>query len=783
MATRTVTDTLYQTNGQPWPNAEIRIVRAYGSYTGSGAYPPDEVTATTDASGVYTVTLWCNEDGALAAAYHAIYPNDHDPARPERFSFSLPAGDGSPVTMSSLRASAPGIPASSLQSLLDTYTGNLPDLLQSLLIEGANITITRVGDTLVFAASGAGGSTAWADITGTPTLLSGYGITDAASAADLAAHEADTANPHSVTAVQAGADPTGTAASALAGHEASADPHPQYAQQAALGTAAAVDVADLAPATLVVGPAGYTGYADYVCTGTNDETTISAAITALGASGGVVVLARGTYNIAGAITLASNITIRGQDAGAVLVRTGSGNLFSAIGTSGGHLNNVTIEGLTITGPSTSGAMVAGNGIQIDYADHVVVRNVAISGFGALGDDGAVAIRRSTAVKVLDSRLFDSLNGAICGLSNATYPDVTGWLLRGCTLHNNWNDGAHAQQSAHIEWIGNTAYANGESGFDILGTAYVAIVGNIAYTNTHSGIEVGNTTATGSADTAITIANNICTGNTLDGIQVVGLAEYITITGNVCQANQVDGIQLAGNSAKVVQRVTMAANLLLANTRDGIRVTNDNSSHTIRGNLIADNGGRGVLVTAGTGTTADDVVIEHNRFADNATAAVGTSGSGTVSNVVQRSNVGNTGDSSVASHHITFYAPGTASAWTSMPAALTEFRGQTATRIKADLAQYRRFRVMARTTGTAGPAGAVIGVQYSTDESSWAWLDDGGSPVAGTNAAAVDAINTTSVTTWTDLATAAKGDVFLRVVGQNGNGAISPTFGIIALEVQ
>jgi hypothetical protein len=41
--------------------------------------------------------------------------------------------------------------------------------------------------------------TAWADVTGTPTTLSGYGITDAASDSELATHEADTTAVHGIT--------------------------------------------------------------------------------------------------------------------------------------------------------------------------------------------------------------------------------------------------------------------------------------------------------------------------------------------------------------------------------------------------------------------------------------------------------------------------------------------------------------------------------------------------------------------------------------------------------
>lgn len=41
--------------------------------------------------------------------------------------------------------------------------------------------------------------TAWADVTGTPTTLGGYGITDAASDSELATHEADTTAVHGIT--------------------------------------------------------------------------------------------------------------------------------------------------------------------------------------------------------------------------------------------------------------------------------------------------------------------------------------------------------------------------------------------------------------------------------------------------------------------------------------------------------------------------------------------------------------------------------------------------------
>jgi hypothetical protein len=134
--------------------------------------------------------------------------------------------------------------------------------------------------------------------------------------------------------------------------------------------------------------------------------------------------------------------------------------------------------------------------------------------------------------------------------------------------------------------------------------------------------------------------------------------------------------------------------------------------------------------------------------------------------------------------ISFQASGATTTWTSMPSALTEFRGTSNTRTKVDLTNATEARITVRTAGTAGATGAVLAVQYSTDQSTWKFLDDGASPVANTNAVAIDSTNTTFVqSSWTTLAAGAKGDVFLRLVGQNGDGTVSPAIGMITLQVR
>lgn len=58
--------------------------------------------------------------------------------------------------------------------------------------------------------------------------------------ANIQSHIASTANPHGVTAAQAGADPAGTASAAIAAHVAAADPHPTYTTAAEAAAAAPV---------------------------------------------------------------------------------------------------------------------------------------------------------------------------------------------------------------------------------------------------------------------------------------------------------------------------------------------------------------------------------------------------------------------------------------------------------------------------------------------------------------------------------------------------------------
>ncbi len=118
------------------------------------------------------------------------------------------------------------------------------------------------------------------------------------------------------------------------------------------------------------------------------------------------------------------------------------------------------------------------------------------------------------------------------------------------------------------------------------------------------------------------------------------------------------------------------------------------------------------------------------------------------------------------------------AWTDMPAALTEFNAMLQGRTKADLTNATQARMVVKMMGTAGAAAAELRAQYSTDDSTFAYLDGATGP-----SCAINVNNTTVVSSWVNLAAGAKADVFLRVVGIGGDGGIDPTFGNISIQVR
>jgi hypothetical protein len=111
-------------------------------------------------------------------------------------------------------------------------------------------------------------------------------------------------------------------------------------------------------------------------------------------------------------------------------------------------------------------------------------------------------------------------------------------------------------------------------------------------------------------------------------------------------------------------------------------------------------------------------------------------------------------------------------WTNMPAAETELVNNASVRFKIDLTGYTEYRWMVN-VNVVGAATADLRVQYAADDVTYADLS---SEIA---------INTLGrkVTAWEALPVGARADVFLRVMGKQGNGTADPNLSQLRLQVR
>jgi hypothetical protein len=118
-------------------------------------------------------------------------------------------------------------------------------------------------------------------------------------------------------------------------------------------------------------------------------------------------------------------------------------------------------------------------------------------------------------------------------------------------------------------------------------------------------------------------------------------------------------------------------------------------------------------------------------------------------------------------------------WTNMPVAVTFFAGSYRHVMKVDLSGYTQCRLVVNKLTTAGAAASKLILKYRTAFSTTVgnYSDIGTSEVS----VAVNVTNTVLATSWIDLATDAKADVFVALAGSGGDGALDPVFGSIAAQ--
>jgi hypothetical protein len=117
---RQITGKVYRTNDQPWINSPVIFRRSRGSYTSEIQYPPDTLPFSTNSLGeLVNCRLWVNETGDRVSNYECFVGSD-------RFTFSIPVGDGSAIALSDLRAGSQPVedyPQSILDYVDDAISG------------------------------------------------------------------------------------------------------------------------------------------------------------------------------------------------------------------------------------------------------------------------------------------------------------------------------------------------------------------------------------------------------------------------------------------------------------------------------------------------------------------------------------------------------------------------------------------------------------------------------------------------------------------------------------
>jgi parallel beta-helix repeat protein len=326
---------------------------------------------------------------------------------------------------------------------------------------------------------------------------------------------------------------------------------------------------DVVAATLVVAASDslHPERADYHCTGVNDHLVIQAALDALPATGGEVLLLDGTYHCEVSISLDTNQTLRGCGRNTILTTSTADLIFlSAVGGAGTEKVHIVIADLQIDGGA---GLISACGIYFEYVDYSLIHNV-------------YSRRHSSAFPRAGIYLSNSDFNTIT--ENTSQGNYAGIYLEDC--NNN-------SVSTNI------CQGNG-TGIYPFGSNNNSVTTNICQGNYH-GIYI-------QACNNNSVIGNICGENGYVGISIM-FSHNNSVIGNICfensqdTTNSYDNIYLEDSDYNNIQTNTCRAGALANKPRYGINISNA----ACDGNLVTNNDlhndgfGTGSLNDAGTGT--------------------------------------------------------------------------------------------------------------------------------------------------------------------------------------
>ena len=322
--------------------------------------------------------------------------------------------------------------------------------------------------------------------------------------------------------------------------------------------------------------------ADFKCDGVDDEVQINAAIAALPATGGIVLLTEGTFTLGAAtpISLASNLWLRGSGGGTILRPAGGSSGSYAILNAAATVSQLIVSDLEIDGNKAAMSVARGHdAIGLVSPANICLQRLFIHDLSALAGTGrGVQLSGTGSAIVIAEVDVLACNGNGMNLVSSASPsflrligcrifqaglsgvllDANGAVIEACHFQQAGTaDGLSISGSSNIV-RGCTAVANDDRGLLLTTLANQCIAeGNILSGNGQAGLQVGGN------DNLIkgnqSFGNSVTTHNTYNDIHVTG--DRNSVKGNITRR------AAASPQVKFAIEITAAADATLVSDND------------------------------------------------------------------------------------------------------------------------------------------------------------------------------------------------------------------------
>jgi hypothetical protein len=383
--------------------------------------------------------------------------------------------------------------------------------------------------------------------------------------------------------------------------------------------------------------------ADYVCTGTSDQTTINTAISALPTSGGTVFLTDGTFNLSNYIDLGTRTGVRivGSGPGTILRMSNGANTSAIRGTS---VIDITLADFAIDGNAANNT--GGKGLQFltNTADTIKVDRLYIYNTS----DAAIGIT-CLKVTIQNCEIYNCAKGVqfnngadncyvtACrihdiGMGVGQLADAISCQGSRCRFEANviWNasdTGINiASQSGvgHNAAIDNEVYLCGNSGINTGGAHHDVIIGNMCYAN-------GRKTATPRSNAGIYVRDRTDGTDSSSDVIVLGNRCWDDTTTYPLPAGavgQLYGLALHKNTGAAPSNVIATGNDFTGNLSVGIFRENVGSGVVLQANLGDTTFNNGTSTIA---SGSSSIVVNHGLSATPTAASISVTPNSSLAN--------------------------------------------------------------------------------------------------------------------------------------------------------